>query len=1724
MKDSLPGIFQIPILFRKLIQRGLLATGMLFLLIQSQQVQAASYYWVGGSGDWSDINHWVTTSGGNVNYTHVPTAFDNVYFDANSFTGPDQVVTLNAANYVCRNMNWAAASHFPTFNNLGNFGLTVYGSFKLTPNMNFDITGEIRFAATSPNQTIDMAGQAFNNNVIFDGAQGGWVLTSALNTDHHTLFLRQGDLRTQGYSVQCGSMNSNYTTSRRLQMENSTITVSGSWSVNASNMILESGTSTILMTASNAVFSNQGGSVSYQNVLFTDSVGTSTLTAPSINPVNFSRVDIHNKAIIQGNYTINHLNLLSTYYELRSGDTLTVVQDLTTAGNCAGSVYLRSSADSIPAFLQKISGDLHLDYLVLQDIIALGTSAFVADNSIDLGGNQGWIIYTPAAQNIFWVGGTGNWDDPAHWSYTSGGPGGACVPRAIDNVFFDNHSFSNQGENVTLNCYNAFCHNIDWSGSKYNPTLKGNYPNSLNVFGSMVNIPAMSFSFSGYVNFKASDSGNIIVTAGQEFLNRVRFKGQHGHWEFMDDFNAEFNVIELEKGYIDTHNHKVSCAGFYSFVNSERGLRLGSSIVNVFGTHPNAWMVSHHQLAFDAGTSTINFLGSFGGMLNASLDTVKFWHVNFLNTNGCGSLSSVSAPAAFRRVQFFNNGNIIGNNIYDTLNFYNSFYSITANTHQRIKKVWTNAGNCGIFTYIFSSDEAMPAFFDKDNGAVVLDYAMLQNIHVSGNATFTAMHSVDLGNNTGWQINPTTPRDLYWVGGNGLWNDAAHWSLSSGGAGGECVPNPSDNVFFDNASFNGSNQSVYINTYYAFCHNITWTGVNHQPTFAGISCNTLLITGSFSLCTGMSYANEGSLSFKAMDSGNIVRTAGALISSKCTFSGENGSWSLADDFTGTKSLQLIKGSLSTESHDLSCKNFISTHPLNRSLMLGNSTIILTANDAAAWLASTQNFSLNAGASTIRFIGANGGMTNNGQGSLTYHNVFFEDTAAWSELTSQQATCTFNRVFFRSNGRIWGTNTFDTLTFFPAKTYVLESGLTQTIQKQLDLSGNGCFPITLKSSISGNPSTFFKSTGTVSAAFVEMHDQRADGGATFYAGNYSINVSGNSGWIFGTGQGYFFGLPDVSHICPGDTLSIGTYNFIGGETFEWQDGSTGPYFVATQPGTYIVKVTYADNCYLSDTMSLMVNSLPFAHAGQDTSICPAAQVSLICDAPEDAAWIWSTGDTTRTVQVSPAQSTVYTVTATNQCGSATDQVTVSTYPVPVANAGQDTAVCPGTPVTLNATGLPNSTFVWSNAVQQASFTIHPTLTTTYAVTVTDAHQCGTATDEVVVTVYPLPFAEAGVDTAICTGESVTLNVTGLAGSSWLWSNGSTHSSNPVHPAQTTLYTVTATDAHHCGVATDSVLVKLLQVPQLITSGDTTVCPGSPVSLTAYGEDLSDVIWNTGDTTWSIMVAPSSATTYMVQASNKCGTVTAGVTVNMHALPQFQEIISEESCQRQDGFIRLLGDNDYLWSNGDTTSLLAGLSAGIYAVTISNDFCSLPASFTVTELAGPEAAFTANADYLYDGQNFIFRDASTGATDWSWDFGDQQTATGSEEVSHLYAETGTYQVTLKVTDLRGCTDTASLRVTMEYPDIFWMPNAFTPNNDGLNETFGPTWRLPERVSDYSMSIFNRWGEEIFTTRDMYAGWDGSDKQKMVADGMYTWKMQVTETPGLKKVYTGQVVLLH
>ncbi|MBK7129870.1 MAG: gliding motility-associated C-terminal domain-containing protein [Crocinitomicaceae bacterium] len=255
-----------------------------------------------------------------------------------------------------------------------------------------------------------------------------------------------------------------------------------------------------------------------------------------------------------------------------------------------------------------------------------------------------------------------------------------------------------------------------------------------------------------------------------------------------------------------------------------------------------------------------------------------------------------------------------------------------------------------------------------------------------------------------------------------------------------------------------------------------------------------------------------------------------------------------------------------------------------------------------------------------------------------------------------------------------------------------------------------------------------------------------------------------------------------------------------------------------------------------------------------------------------------------------------------------------FAAPPINAGADQTVCAGTSVTLNATGAGvGGTYVWDNGVTNGvAFT--PASTLTYTVTGTDINGCS-GTDQVVVTVNPLPNVGAGPDQAVCAGDPVTLNGTGAV--TYNWDNGAVNGVSFV-PAATTTYTVTGIDANNCQ-NTDQAVVTVFPLPTVNAGADQTICTGDPVTLNGSGAGVGGVYsWDNGVTD-GVPFNPTSTTTYTVTGTDANLCVNSDqviVTVNPLDDPSYVYPMGLTYCQ----------------TGTDPTASVTGMAGGTFSYTV------------------------------------------------------------------------------------------------------------------------------------------------------------------------------------------------
>ncbi|MGZ5243118.1 MAG: Ig-like domain-containing protein, partial [Bacteroidia bacterium] len=279
------------------------------------------------------------------------------------------------------------------------------------------------------------------------------------------------------------------------------------------------------------------------------------------------------------------------------------------------------------------------------------------------------------------------------------------------------------------------------------------------------------------------------------------------------------------------------------------------------------------------------------------------------------------------------------------------------------------------------------------------------------------------------------------------------------------------------------------------------------------------------------------------------------------------------------------------------------------------------------------------------------------------------------------------------------------------------------------------------------------------------------------------------------------------ICNGGSVQIGTAG-VTGVTYSWTSNPSGftsvdamPTVNPTVTTTYTLVATGTGACTSTDEITVTVNDLPTANAGNDTAVCEGNSVMLGSAAQTGESYSWTaTGGFTSTdaqPTVTPTATTTYTLVVTNASGcTSTDEVIVTVNSLPVANAGTDTAVCDGNSVMIGTAAVTGNMYSWTGTGGFTSTDAQPTVTPALGVNVfylvvTNTSGC-TSSDSVVVGALLVPVANAGNDTAICEGKTATIGTAAQTGVTYSWTAAggftSTDAQPTINPTTTTTYTV------------------------------------------------------------------------------------------------------------------------------------------------------------------------------------------------------------------------------------------------------------------------------------------------------------------------------------------------
>lgn len=400
----------------------------------------------------------------------------------------------------------------------------------------------------------------------------------------------------------------------------------------------------------------------------------------------------------------------------------------------------------------------------------------------------------------------------------------------------------------------------------------------------------------------------------------------------------------------------------------------------------------------------------------------------------------------------------------------------------------------------------------------------------------------------------------------------------------------------------------------------------------------------------------------------------------------------------------------------------------------------------------------------------------------------------------------------------------------------------------------------------------------------------------------------------------------------------------------------------------------------------------------------------------------------------------------------------------------------------------------------------------------------------------PFTSTG-DTLHCIKDELQLHAeSAMAGSfSWapLYNIRGENTADPfVSPQKDTAYDVTFTDLTGC-VNTKRVHIDVRDTLLVKTSADSVICTGDPVDLTATADGNYAFTWVNLDTrqiisrTNTVTVTPAGTGAYYVQVD--LGSCNSRDSIFFRTVdpPDAFAGLDTTVCFGEKVLLQASGGAYYSWSPAETLTSPRQASTvawpkdtTTYTVTVTDTLgCPKPVTAQRTiAVVPPVPAFAGNDTIIIKGQPFRLN--ASGGVQYLWSPADGLSSTTIPDPVTNYDRDITYHV--KVYTQEGCMGEDDIHVRfMTGPEIY-IPNAFTPNGDGVNDVFRP---MPVGFTKMEyFRIYNRWGEEIFSSVQYLKGWDGKKNGSPAAADTYVWIVGGTNIAGQTVEKRGTVTLIR
>lgn len=368
-----------------------------------------------------------------------------------------------------------------------------------------------------------------------------------------------------------------------------------------------------------------------------------------------------------------------------------------------------------------------------------------------------------------------------------------------------------------------------------------------------------------------------------------------------------------------------------------------------------------------------------------------------------------------------------------------------------------------------------------------------------------------------------------------------------------------------------------------------------------------------------------------------------------------------------------------------------------------------------------------------------------------------------------------------------------------------------------------------------------------------------------------------------------------------------------------------------------------------------------------------------------------------------------------------------------------------------------------------------------------------------------------DTFVCQGQSLILTPISYDGKiNWSTSAKDTLSTITVDTAGVFI----ATNTNSCGIAKDTIEISYKRLPVISIQTETVVCPNVPFSASLQS-DHKVVEWHDGKFIYNRTFNIQGTSIFWVKSTNICGTSYDSVTVNVYPQLQFQMNADSAVCPDVDFKLSATSNSDSTinWFNtttGESTNTKLPSSQWVWAVTKNQ--CETKYDSLFIETYPPTKIELGKDQEICD--NNILLDAGIDGAEYKW-----QDIPSYNERTFTATKPGTYKVAVT-----RCQKTVidSIIVNPPQDTSVYIPNAFTPNGDLLNDSF-TVFIGGFAPQKYQLYIYSRWGEEVFRSENHLRNWDGTYETEDAPEGIYLYMLNLLHCNRIK-TYKGSITLMR